>query len=138
MYEQIREQWCAALRSGEYGQGRGHLRQGDEEGGYNYCCLGVLTDLAVKAGVTSWDAEAMRTSAGPCPPGWYEENTGAGRLGYYLSPATREWAGLAHDDPRIGREHERAAALNDRGHPFTEIADKIGEYINGDGEGEDA
>lgn len=36
-----REEWLAALRSGEYKQGRGVLK---EDG--RFCCLGVLCDLA--------------------------------------------------------------------------------------------
>ncbi len=37
------ELWCAALESGEYKQGRFHLNFNGE-----YCCLGVLCELAVK------------------------------------------------------------------------------------------
>jgi len=39
-----------ALRSGEYTQGRGALAVQNEDG-VRHCCLGVLCDLAVKAGV---------------------------------------------------------------------------------------
>lgn len=46
MHPEIRARWVAALRSGEYAQGRGSLRDGNQ-----YCCLGVLCDLAVKDGV---------------------------------------------------------------------------------------
>lgn len=37
-----KEEWVTALRSGEYRQGKGFLRNSDDE----YCCLGVLCDLA--------------------------------------------------------------------------------------------
>ena len=40
MKQDIKDKWVAALRSGEYPQTTGSLR--DEEG---YCCLGVLCDL---------------------------------------------------------------------------------------------
>lgn len=36
--------WVAALRSGEYSQGHGQLKTACNE----YCCLGVLADLAIK------------------------------------------------------------------------------------------
>lgn len=36
-----RKLWVEALRSGKYEQGRGFLRSGNQ-----YCCLGVLSDLA--------------------------------------------------------------------------------------------
>lgn len=35
------DQWVEALRSGKYKQGKGCLRYGD-----NYCCLGVLCEVA--------------------------------------------------------------------------------------------
>lgn len=38
----IKEKWIAALKSGEYKQGTGCLRDADD----NYCCLGVLGDIA--------------------------------------------------------------------------------------------
>lgn len=38
---ELREKWVAALRSGEYKQGKGLLRHADE-----YCCLGVLCAVA--------------------------------------------------------------------------------------------
>lgn len=44
----LRDRWIAALRSGEYEQGYGALR---EIGGY--CCLGVLADLINPHGWTS-------------------------------------------------------------------------------------
>lgn len=50
MNPEIREQWCKALRSGEYTQGQNTLRIRKEDDTYSYCCLGVLTDLYVKAG----------------------------------------------------------------------------------------
>ena len=47
MKPEIQAEWVAALRSGEYKQGTGVLRSEANE----FCCLGVLCDLAVKAGV---------------------------------------------------------------------------------------
>jgi hypothetical protein len=41
----IAEKWVAALRSGEYKQGKGVLHNQDSN---TYCCLGVLCDLFVK------------------------------------------------------------------------------------------
>lgn len=37
---EIRDRWTAALRSGEYEQGKNRLRTGDE-----FCCLGVFCDV---------------------------------------------------------------------------------------------
>lgn len=38
--DEMRQKWLNALRSGEYKQGRGNLRVGDE-----YCCLGVACEV---------------------------------------------------------------------------------------------
>lgn len=38
-----KDQWCTALRSGDYKQGFGHLRQSN--GQDVFCCLGVLQDV---------------------------------------------------------------------------------------------
>lgn len=46
MDQRVKTLWVTALRSGEYEQGRHTLRKGDQ-----FCCLGVLCDLAVKEGV---------------------------------------------------------------------------------------
>ena len=45
---EIKAEWIAALRSGEYKQRSGGLRHGD-----TYCCLGVLCEIAVKHGIIS-------------------------------------------------------------------------------------
>ena len=41
----IIKQWIAALKSGDYLQGKECLKSLDEHDEYRYCCLGVLTDL---------------------------------------------------------------------------------------------
>lgn len=44
MKPEIKEKWLEALRSGNYKQGTGKLRQ-VEKNGDTYCCLGVLCDV---------------------------------------------------------------------------------------------
>lgn len=52
MNPEIKQLWIDALRSGEYEQGAAYLRAVGKDGlPDTFCCLGVLTDLAVKAGV---------------------------------------------------------------------------------------
>ena len=51
MRKAVKKKWLEALRSGEYKQGKRTLRRIEPDGGYSYCCLGVLCDLAVKEGV---------------------------------------------------------------------------------------
>ncbi len=44
--------WVAALRSGEFAQGRKRLAQsGDGGATWRYCCLGVACELAIRHGV---------------------------------------------------------------------------------------
>lgn len=40
----IKQQWIAALRSGEYKQGVGTLKKESEDGS-RYCCIGVLGEI---------------------------------------------------------------------------------------------
>jgi hypothetical protein len=113
MNPEIRAQWCAALRSGQYRQGRLTLRRSD-----SYCCLGVLCDLAVRAGVLD-DA-----TAGPIAG-----DEDAGRMRYdsrsrYLPPSVQKWAGLVSNDPVIDAGRS-LAEVNDAGYTFAEIADLI-------------
>lgn len=52
MNAKIKKLWVKALRSGKYKQGKTKLHYGNQNGS-KYCCLGVLSDLAVKNGVCS-------------------------------------------------------------------------------------
>lgn len=47
MLNEFAKEWVAALRSGEFKQGRYSLRTGDDK----YCCLGVGCELAARSGV---------------------------------------------------------------------------------------
>ncbi len=55
MKKELRDKWVAALRSGNYKQGRQklHVRLGND---HEYCCLGVLCDVA---GVQMGEAPAF-------------------------------------------------------------------------------
>jgi len=79
MNQEIKARWVDALRSGDYEQGRGTLRRGDR-----FCCLGVLTDLAVGAGVLE-DPELYGLDG----TYYYEDY-----LTSDLHPKVMEWAGI--------------------------------------------
>lgn len=49
MDQRIKQLWLVALRSGKYEQGKRFLRAGEQ-----YCCLGVLCDLAATEKVDTW------------------------------------------------------------------------------------
>lgn len=50
MKPEIKQKWIAALRSGEYEQGKAFLKYDNK-----FCCLGVLCDLHAKETGAEWD-----------------------------------------------------------------------------------
>ena len=118
----IKAEWVAALRSGEYQQGTGTLSMDGE-----FCCLGVLTDIAVEHGVCSWVST--------------EDGLGVNRSGAtetsVLPPVVMAWAGLASANPEIDLtntaisepDQHDLAHLNDDGITFAQIADLIEEQL---------
>lgn len=131
MKPEIKARWLAALRSGEYVQGRDSLRRdlwtpasAPGEMTDAFCCLGVLCDLAAREGVVEWDGTDVRytfpqNARGEC----WENNV--------LPLPVMVWAGLAEDNPRVacnvgGYTSANVATLNDEhGFTFGEIADCI-------------
>lgn len=84
MKPEIKKQWVEALRSGEYIQGTNRLQSGGK-----FCCLGVLCDLAEKAGVIEG-----------IPSGCYDATLYDGSVSFLPSKVQR-WAGLSTDYPRV-------------------------------------
>lgn len=103
MNPEIKTKWVAALRSGEFKQGRKQLRRGD-----NFCCLGVLCELYRR-----------ETGNGDWSTGGYFLGTSD-----ILPSSVRDWAGLAESNPAFSRGLS-LAERNDAGVPFAEIADII-------------
>lgn len=123
MKQEIKEKWVAALRSGEYNQTKGYLRNNE-----GFCCLGVLTDLCAKEKGLEWedpdhDDEAYAMDGCDMQP----------PLGVAI------WAGLPTNDPFVntpeGMNSEngnlvRLTELNDGANyfpslTFAQIADII-------------
>jgi len=124
---EIKELWCAALESETYLQAKGRLRT--ETG---FCCLGVLSDLAVKAGVQEWIYGV--TSATDDGDGYGIPNEGGTPSRGLVHRDIQNWAGLtggSADDPvvRIDNETHRLSALNDQGYDFKTIAQLIREQL---------
>ena len=74
MNPEIKALWLTALRSGDYEQGKGALIEVTGEGQRKYCCLGVLCDLAAKAGIVK-QAESRRSTL-PAFGGEYTDDDG--------------------------------------------------------------
>lgn len=118
MNQTVKQKWVDALRSGNYEQGRNALRSSNNE----YCCLGVLCDLAVKEGV----AQERLLTYGSVSNYYYD---GANAL---LPGSVIKWAGL--DYPAVSVVYNDKPvwlnALNDaKGLTFDEIADLIEEQL---------
>lgn len=117
MKPEIKTKWVAALRSGEYKQGTRQLSWGDG----SFCCLGVLTDLAVKEGVGEWGEHGTDKDGefDPCDA--------------TLPPEVGEWAGVDGDPAVVGTQINRPIQLwrlNDHhNRSFTELADLIEEQL---------
>ena len=118
--QEFKARWLAALRSGEYRQGTGLLRTGDDR----FCCLGVACDLLVKQGVL---------------PDWRWEVDDNGNGGSWTVQRAAE--SLPHQAMQVmgmktafgllpGREIDDSndyalSVLNDYGATFEQIADII-------------
>ena len=88
MFSKIKEAWVKALLSGTYTQGHHALvvTRRDPDGGEparTHCCLGVLTELYVKAHPDAPDAFLR--------PGAF----------YVLPLEVQEWAGLSGPNPSV-------------------------------------
>lgn len=126
MKADIKAKWVAALRSGQYAQTEGVLR--NEEG---YCCLGVLCDLYAKETGMEWFTQNN------------EHFTMHGNDGV-LPLEVRRWADLPHEhgkyvevmtnedgetDPPYPASPS-LTELNDRwGYDFKQIAEVIEEQL---------
>lgn len=110
MNPEIKSKWLAALRSGEYKQGKGQLRKED-----NFCCLGVLCDLHAKETEQKWEVDYVG--------GNYLNHCGN------LPLAVRDWAGLGSANPKIEGDWLSNYNDNEPGKSFAEIADLIEKHL---------
>ena len=94
----IKTRWLRALRSGDYNQGRGALAyQRATDGQWCHCPIGVLTEEAIKAGVSDIGVKSYAV-----PEGWAENTFDSAALyvrGYNwittgLIESVARWAGL--------------------------------------------
>ena len=98
--------WIEALRSGEFEQGQGALRKGNQ-----YCCLGVACELYRREHPDSvaWDLIGLNMT-------FYGKHS-------TLPIRVRDWIGLR----TIDGSYQRVSLINmnDDGYTFEEIADVI-------------
>ncbi len=119
MREDIAEICAQELESGNWKQGVGFLRYSLYTEADRYCCLGVLCEMAVAAGVIE---PAKRPAGGAAYTyGALDSYGGDATLPY----AVQEWAEIGDADGRISGTATSLAELNDAGRTFAEIAETI-------------
>lgn len=118
MNEEIKVRWVEALESGRFVQAKGSLRKKLGSGGYGHCCLGVLCELALEAGLL---VRGRRET--------YVSRAADGEVASIVLPrVVMEWAGLEQCNPYVS-ENTTLADLNDRGESFRYIAREIKEKL---------
>jgi hypothetical protein len=117
MNKDIAEKWVAALRSGQYKQARGTLRDTEQSGATGFCCLGVLCDISKQG---EWNQDDRDTWNYVLRADFSETQ---------LPDFVLEWAGMAHREGMLPRG-ETLTNLNDSGKSFDQIADIIEKYWN--------
>lgn len=130
MKPEIKKLWIDALLSGEYKQGQGYLHQ-IEDDMPKFCCLGVLTDLAIKNGVsieigenglvTTFDGASESLPESVIE--WSGISSSNGGFTYTVNYRWEDFDGFVHDEQE--EMEESLAELNDNGHTFEEIAKDI-------------
>lgn len=117
MDKQVKQKWLAALRSGEYKQGKYRLRETD----VLWDATGVLCDLAERQGVIGPpqyldDAQGVFTGYryGDKQSGWHA--TG-------LPEAVIKWSGVSYS------RGYKVAMMGDYGKNFNQLADWIEENL---------
>lgn len=132
MNKDVKQLWVTALRSGDYTQGRRTLRYEDADGNNRWCCLGVLCDLAVKAGIIGEPTRIVKglpPDARDCDGPWeFLDDYDYDGYRSDLPKRVQEWAGLEEAVPTL--RGSTAIELNDHlSMPFPEIADRIEESL---------
>ncbi len=119
MNRDIAERWAQELESGKWLQGDGNLRRlrSLDDTVSLHCCLGVLCEMAVEAGVIPPPTQVKALNTGTYT--YMEHMIG-------VPPDVRNWAGVrtssgVFDDTSL-------TVLNDDGTPFSEIAQVIRQY----------
>lgn len=147
MKEEIKKKWVEKLRDGSYKQGQKKLCTVEKGKDTKYCCLGVLTDLAVKEGVIMWNGYLEKDENSVCR---YVQDIKYGATSGVIPRKVVYWsglkdenpllfpkeispvldkAGIKFDSPKMKRDTISLAELNDEGLSFEGIAAVIEELL---------
>lgn len=112
--EEVQTAWADTLQNSELTQTKGLLKRTDADGNDSYCCLGVLSEMAVEAGVITSRRrdDACATESCDCQKSWEFGGETA-----YLPNGVGEWAFGEHVyNPYLIDENglrQTATTLND-------------------------
>ena len=126
MNPKIKKLWLKALRSGDYKQGRGYLRRGND----TFCCLGVLCNIHAQQNP---DSELIKLSSFDR----YLEVHTYGGVSAIPPEEVLKWAGINrksvtiddHTVTMIDHLWKRNDGVFHCKHTFEEIADIIEEHF---------
>lgn len=116
----IKADWVDALRSGRYSQGQVMLNN-KQQG--TFCCLGVLCEMAVEAGVIERDPDTVTFPSQSATYYGVKRDYSSS----FLPEAVQEWAGINSVGEFINDTGSRDSLVdhNDNGKTFRQIADII-------------
>ena len=128
MNPEIKAKWIEALRSGDYQQGGGRLRGGNDQ----FCCLGVLCDIAANSEGVDVRVTQVELDQ-PCDCEMCEKGPDYLYNGCdgYLPIEVVNWSGLGYVNPEVtvGGDRRTLSYLNDGGYTFGQIAELIEEQL---------
>ncbi len=119
--------WISALRSGDYEQGIGSLKTGN-----NFCCMGVACDLYSKSvGRGRWVNEVSDSLVASWfeVPGPGDPNEGGSDV--FLPEVVMVWLGIENNCGRFfdsevqGKDYDSLVDMNDNDSTFEDIASII-------------
>ena len=124
MDQKIVKEWVSELRSDNYIQGMNKLKAAaSEESPAAHCCLGVLCDMAVKAGVVTTEYSASDET-------WFFKGEGALPVSSLPPESVEKWLFGEDEIPdefdwEVGDREHTLYVMNDNGASFKDIADVI-------------
>lgn len=131
MNPEVKALWLEALRSGRFPQTDARLCNiSPEDGSRSYCCLGVLSELAIENGVP-----VVVKDFGPATEPWWVSDSlhdlrRYDRSIHYAPTKVQDWAGIdSHGYLPEDSDYDSLAEANDSGVEFDGIADLIEKYL---------
>ena len=129
MNPEIKAQWLAALRSGEYQQTNGALRREQPDGSVGYCCLGVLCEVLAKDGKIEFEPELGYPDLRNYGKGFDSEGDHLPGGAFSLPYVVRELVNISTDagvyEDEYGNEYTLIGHNDSDKKSFDEIADII-------------